>query len=62
MVSKLEDILPPKGASEHYGMRDNSIIITIPDQLNSRYLRPIIEFMQMLEKESLVLNVQIKDS
>src|SRR4051812_20042624 len=61
-VSQLEYIFPPKGATKHSSMWHISIIVGVPNERNPGDISLIVELMQMLQKESFILQLQIHDS
>jgi hypothetical protein len=53
---KPKDVLPPEGAFFPCQMRNSIAVVFLPDECNPLDIFLTIEFIQLLEKKSIILN------
>jgi hypothetical protein len=53
---KPKDVLPPEGAFFPILMRNSIVVVLLPDECNLLNIFFTIELIQLLEKESIILN------
>ena len=59
---QLQNIPPPERSSISFCLWNPMIIVAIPYQGHPRNINLVIEFVEMLEKQSFVLDVQINNA